>query len=111
VNFDDNREGESEGRGHEYEDEDGGDEEEGGEEGEGEEEEEGGGEDEGEELMSETSSAMFDPDADPEGWGRRLDELAGVLEMGEVEARAIRWGPAIGKVKSSKWATLHDYAQ
>lgn len=42
---------------------------------------------------SETSSVMFDREADPEGWARRLDELAGVLEMGEKEAKALKWGP------------------
>ncbi|GFZ49046.1 hypothetical protein JCM24511_06796 [Saitozyma sp. JCM 24511] len=109
VTFDDNGEGEGEGEGEGHEDED----EDGGEEGveEGEEEEEG--EDEGEDVdvMSETSSAMFDPDADPEGWGRRLDELAGVLEMGEVEARAIRWGPPIGKMKSTPPLPLGQFKE
>lgn len=52
--------------------------------------------------MSDTSSAMFDPEADPEGWARRLDELAGVLEIGEEEARAMRWGPAVGKRKEGR---------
>lgn len=42
------------------------------------------------------SSNAFDPDEDPEGWAERIDELAGVLEMSEAEARALRWGPAIG---------------
>ena len=63
---------------------------------EGEDREAGGG-DEGEDEGSDSSSAMFDREADPEGWARRLDELAGVLEVGEEEARAIRWGPTIGK--------------
>ena len=45
---------------------------------------------------SETSSMMFDREGDPEGWARRLDELAGVLEVKEEEARAMRWGPAMG---------------
>ena len=48
---------------------------------------------------SETSSVIFNHEADPEGWAKRLDELAGVLETSEVEARAIRWGPAIGHDK------------
>jgi hypothetical protein len=48
-------------------------------------------------AKSETSSVMFDYDVDPEGFARRLDELAGTLEVGEEEARALRWGPAIGK--------------
>lgn len=65
--------------------------------------EDGSGEDEEEEEegdgMSETSSAMYDPATDPEGFSRRLDELAGVLEMGEEEARAMRQGPMIGKAK------------
>lgn len=85
-----------------YETEGGGEGDEGsGEEGEDDEEEE---EDEDEEDgaeeedgMSETSSAMFDQEADPQGWARRLDELAGVLEMGEEEARSLRWGPKMGR--------------
>jgi len=48
-------------------------------------------------AKSETSSVMFDYDVDPEGFARRLDELAGTLEVGEEEARALRWGPSIGK--------------
>lgn len=52
------------------------------------------GEDDG---MSDTSSAMYDPEADPDAFARRLDELAGVLEMGEQEARAIRWGVAVDR--------------
>ena len=42
--------------------------------------------------LSDSSSAMFEKDLDPEGWAERLDELAGVLEVGEEEARAMRWG-------------------
>lgn len=49
------------------------------------------------------SSAAFDPDEDPEGWAERLDELAGVLEVSEAEARALRWGPAIGLEKDGKF--------
>lgn len=45
---------------------------------------------------SDSSSAAFDPDEDPGGWAERLDELAGLLEVSEEEARALRWGPAIG---------------
>lgn len=45
-------------------------------------------------AMSDTSSAMYDPEADPDAYARRLDELAGVLEMGEQEARSMRWGIA-----------------
>lgn len=52
------------------------------------------------EATSDTSSAMFDPEADPEGWAIRQDELAGVLEMGEEEARAIRWGSDMSKLDS-----------
>ncbi|WVR04358.1 hypothetical protein IAU60_001359 [Kwoniella sp. DSM 27419] len=62
------------------------------------------GEVEGEEeeyAESEGSSAQYDPDADPEGFAQRLDELAGVLEMGEEEARALRWGPAIGRERDA----------
>ncbi len=51
---------------------------------------------------SETSSAMFDREGDPEGWAKRLDELAGVLEVGEEEARAVRWGPAIGRQRDGE---------
>ena len=46
---------------------------------------------------SDTSSAMFDPDADPEGFAKRLDELAGVKEIGEEETRALKWGPPISR--------------
>ncbi|WVW78802.1 hypothetical protein I302_100764 [Kwoniella bestiolae CBS 10118] len=60
-------------------------------EGEGEEEEEGSYE------ASESSSAQYDPEADPEGFAQRLDELAGVLEIGEEESKAIRWGLPISK--------------
>lgn len=63
-----------------------------------EEEEEDIGEEEAEEgNASETSSAMYDADADPRGFARRQDELAGVMEMGEQEARAIRRGPPFGR--------------
>jgi hypothetical protein len=48
------------------------------------------------ERMSETSSAMFDPEADPEGYAMRLDELAGVLELSEKEEQALRWAPTKG---------------
>jgi hypothetical protein len=48
-------------------------------------------------AKSETSSVMYDPEVDPEGFARRLDELAGTLEVGQEEARALRWGPAIGR--------------
>jgi hypothetical protein len=53
-------------------------------------------------VASETSSGMFDPEADPEGWERRLDELAGELEMSEVEARALRWGPPMERQKEGE---------
>jgi hypothetical protein len=53
---------------------------------------------EGEEMGgSETSSVMFDAEADPEGFAKRLDELAGVLEKSEEEVRALKWGPPIGR--------------
>lgn len=55
------------------------------------------GEEEEDYAVSDTSSAMYDPAADPEGFARRQDELAGVLEMGEEEAKALKWGPAIGR--------------
>jgi hypothetical protein len=71
---------------------------------------EGGAEVEGDgEGHSETSSAMFDPDADPEGFARRQDELAGVLEMGEKEAKAIRWGPAIGRERDGEYPFYRIY--
>lgn len=62
--------------------------------------------------MSETSSAMYDPATDPEGFAKRLDELAGTLEISEEEARALRQGPAIGKGKKSELyqALLIDWA-
>lgn len=63
-----------------------------------EEEEEEIGEEEDDDLGgSETSSIMFDAEADPEGFAKRLDELAGVLEKSEQEVRALKWGPPIGK--------------
>lgn len=58
---------------------------------------------EGDETYPESeSSAAYDPDEDPEGWAERLDELAGVLEVSEEEARALRWGPAIGLEKDGE---------
>ena len=57
-------------------------------------------------AKSETSSVMFDYDVDPEGFARRLDELAGTLEVGEEEARALRWGPAM--VKEGNSASLQN---
>lgn len=53
-------------------------------------------------LESDASSAAFDPDDDPEAWAERLDELAGTLEMSEAEARALRWGPAIGRERDGE---------
>lgn len=46
---------------------------------------------------SDGSSDLYDPDADPEAFAKRLDELAGVLEMNEVEQTALKWDPPIGK--------------
>nr|KIR86101.1 hypothetical protein I308_03634 [Cryptococcus tetragattii IND107] len=46
---------------------------------------------------SDGSSDLYDPDADPEAFSKRLDELAGVLEMNEVEQTALKWDPPIGK--------------
>lgn len=57
-------------------------------------------------AKSETSSVMFDYDVDPEGFARRLDELAGTLEVGEEEARALRWGPEIGKEGNGVFSLL-----
>ncbi|OCF30459.1 hypothetical protein I316_07895 [Kwoniella heveanensis BCC8398] len=71
-------------------------------EGEGEEDDEG-------YAHSESSSAQYDPDADPEGFAQRLDELAGVLEVGEEEARAVRWGPAVGKEREAPGLPLGDF--
>lgn len=79
-----------------------------GDEGEGEddeEEEEEGEGDEEEYAASETSSAMYDAAADPEGFATRLDELAGVLEMGEEEMQALKWGPNIGRGVDSESAS------
>ncbi|EIW68622.1 hypothetical protein TREMEDRAFT_57164, partial [Tremella mesenterica DSM 1558] len=73
-----------------------------GEEGEGAEEEE-------EEAMSEGSSAEYDPETNPEEWANRLDELAGVLEVGEEEARAIRWGPALGQDRNVPDLPLEEF--
>ena len=52
--------------------------------------------DSGEDGMSDTSSADYDPIADPEGFTRRLDELAGSREVGVREERAVRGGPVLG---------------
>lgn len=52
---------------------------------------------------SDGSSAAYDPDDDPEAWAERLDELAGVLEMSEVEARALRRGPAVARERDGEW--------
>ncbi|WVQ97742.1 hypothetical protein IAU59_004856 [Kwoniella sp. CBS 9459] len=73
----------------------------------GEEDEEG--EEEEEYAQSESSSAQYDPDADPEGFAQRLDELAGVLEVGEEEARAIRWGPAMAKDRDAPALPLSEF--
>ena len=70
-----------------------------------EEEEEGEEQGEEDEEMSEGSSADYDAEADPEGWAKRLDELAGVLEISEEEARAVRWGPALGPDRDSEHLT------
>ncbi|OXG83751.1 hypothetical protein C349_02730 [Cryptococcus neoformans var. grubii Br795] len=53
--------------------------------------------DESYDNASDGSSDLYDPDADPEAFAKRLDELAGVLEMNEVEATALKWDPPIGK--------------
>ncbi|KAL1408470.1 hypothetical protein Q8F55_005282 [Vanrija albida] len=58
---------------------------------------------------SEGSSAAYDPDDDPEAWAERLDELAGVLEMSEVEARALRWGPAVGRERDAPDLAIDDF--
>ncbi|WVQ76740.1 hypothetical protein IAR50_006414 [Cryptococcus sp. DSM 104548] len=49
------------------------------------------------EAGSDGSSEQYDPEGDPETFARRLDELAGVLERGEVEAGELKWGPVITK--------------
>lgn len=41
------------------------------------------------------ASSYVDPDEDPHAWETRLDELAGLEEMNEREARSLRWGPSI----------------
>ncbi|WWD21964.1 hypothetical protein CI109_106452 [Kwoniella shandongensis] len=66
---------------------------------------------EGEEsyAQSESSSADYDADADPEAFARRLDELAGVLEVGEEEARALRWGPAMGRERDAPDLPLSQF--
>ncbi|WOO77863.1 uncharacterized protein LOC62_01G001421 [Vanrija pseudolonga] len=58
---------------------------------------------------SDGSSAAYDPDDDPEAWAERLDELAGVLEMSEVEARALRWGPAVGRERDAADLPLEQF--
>lgn len=70
-----------------------------------EDEAEGEGEAEGDEedAASETSSAMYDPQVDPEGFARRLNELAGMMEMSEEETRAMRQGPIVGKGHKREW--------
>ncbi|WWD00242.1 hypothetical protein V866_007151 [Kwoniella sp. B9012] len=65
---------------------------------------------EGSYEASESSSAQYDPDADPEGFAQRLDELAGVLEIGEEESKAIRWGlPISRKQKQGPDLPLADF--
>ncbi|ODN96463.1 hypothetical protein L198_04177 [Cryptococcus wingfieldii CBS 7118] len=56
------------------------------------------------EAGSDGSSEQYDPEGDPETFAKRLDELAGVLERGEVEAGELKWGPVItrGAGKMSK---------
>ncbi|KAK6904067.1 hypothetical protein I203_107581 [Kwoniella mangroviensis CBS 8507] len=65
---------------------------------------------EGSYEASESSSAQYDPDTDPEGFAQRLDELAGVLEIGEEESKAIRWGlPISQKQKQGPDLPLADF--
>lgn len=58
---------------------------------------------------SETSSAVYDPKVDPEGFARRQDELAGLLEIGEEEVRVIRQGPILGKGQKGTWRSTYTY--
>ena len=56
----------------------------------------------GDDAASDTSSAMLDPVSDPAGFAKRLNELAGEVEVGEKEARAMRWGPDMIKREPSQ---------
>ncbi|WWC67596.1 uncharacterized protein I206_101506 [Kwoniella pini CBS 10737] len=59
---------------------------------------------------SEGSSAQYDPDADPEGFAQRLDELAGTLEISEAERKAISWGlPISSKQRKNANLPLADF--
>ncbi|WRT65098.1 uncharacterized protein IL334_002040 [Kwoniella shivajii] len=63
---------------------------------------------EGSYAASEGSSAQYDPEADPETFARRLDELAGILEISEQESNANKWGiPIINKKNQD--IPLHDF--
>lgn len=61
------------------------------------------------EYDSDASSLGFHPDDNPEAWAERLDELAGVLEMSEGEARAMRWGPPIGAERGGEYRLGRRY--
>ena len=43
------------------------------------------------------SSSFFEAETDPVAWARRLDEIAGIMEMTETEERALRCGPLMQK--------------
>jgi hypothetical protein len=64
------------------------------------------GQDEDDDNASATSSQVYDRESDPEGYASRLDELAGVLEMGQVELNAIKWGPVMGKQRDGEFKLL-----
>jgi hypothetical protein len=55
-------------------------------------------------AVSEGSSADYDRLTDPVGYAKRLDGLAGVLEMREDEARAMKWGPGMGRERDGECA-------
>lgn len=67
-------------------------------------------EDEDGDAVSEGSSADYDRVNDPEVYAKRLDGLAGVLEMREDEARAIKWGPSIGRERDGELAPTALYS-
>ena len=56
--------------------------------------------------LSDSSSADYDPHADPAEFAKRLDELAGVREVGVREERAVKGGPVLGLLPGEKRGEL-----
>ncbi|KAL7423307.1 hypothetical protein Q5752_002608 [Cryptotrichosporon argae] len=58
---------------------------------------------------STSSSDECDPDIDPALFAARLDGLAGMHEVGEAEARALRWGPATGRERNAPDLSIPEF--